>query len=56
MNTNRDGPLVIRQQIHDVSHSRRYPATTLVVELAETLRAMGVGIGCGAVLYSVASL
>ena len=51
-----DRALVVHQQIHDVGDGRRHPATTLVVELAESFGSVGVGIGGGRVLDPVASL
>lgn len=51
-----DGRFVVGQQVHDVGHGGWGPASPLGVELAEAFRTVGVGIGGGAVLDSVASL
>ena len=44
------------QQVDDVGHGGRRPASSLVVELVEAFRSEGVGVGGGAVFHTVALL
>ena len=48
--------LPVSQQVDDVGHGGRRPASSLVVELVEAFRSEGVGVGGGAVFHTVALL
>uniref|UniRef100_A0A8W7PPG4 Uncharacterized protein n=1 Tax=Anopheles coluzzii TaxID=1518534 RepID=A0A8W7PPG4_ANOCL len=47
---------VVHQQVHNVGDGGRYPAATLVVELVEPFRAVGVGVRGSRVLDAIATL
>lgn len=47
---------VVTKQIHDVSHCRRCPTSSLGVKLPESFRTMSISIRCSTVFYPIASL
>ena len=51
-----NGPFVVAKQIHNVGHGGRHPATSLIVKLVESFRAVSVSVTGGRVFDTVSAL